>query len=362
MTMNLEAFNRLLLELIGVGLAVFNAKTYEMIVSNPLFAEWFPLPENGPRKLTDIVPAIDPDKLGEKDDRFSTEVEVKVKRRTLTIAVKISLTRTIGPDGSDEEKALLVECNNITKVKELEYMIESYSELVEKNERQLRREKERAENLLLNVMPKAVYEELKDYGVITPTRYDKVSVLMLDFVAFTEMTISSDPTQLVSELNDIFTSFDRIVEQFGCERIKTISDAYMAVSGMPEANPDHAHNIACAAILFRRYIRERNRSSQVSWQCRIGVATGPVIGSMIGVQKYVYDIFGPGVNLAARMEALSDPMEITLCESTADIIGQDFNLENAGEAEVKGFGTQKLFKFPREAEQRSRRDLPNYLH
>mgnify|MGYP001480762737 CR=1 FL=1 len=149
--------------------------------------------------------------------------------------------------------------------------------------RQLRREKERAKNLLLNVMPKAVYEELKDYGVTTPTRYDKVSVVMLDFVGFTEMTVSSDPAQLVSELNDIFTSFDRIVEQFGCERIKTIGDGYMAESGLPEPNPDHAHNIARAAVLFRRYIRERNRSSQVSWQCRIGVATGPVIGSMIRV-------------------------------------------------------------------------------
>ena len=362
MTMNLEAFNRLLLESIGVGLAVFNANTHEMIVSNPLFAEWFPLPESGPRKLTDIVPTIDADKLSEGDNAFTAEVEVKVKRRTLTIAVTVSLTRTTSNGDGDGEMALLVECSNISKVKELEYMIESYSDLVEKNERQLRREKERAENLLLNVMPKAVYEELKDYGVTTPTRYEKVSVLMLDFVGFTEMTVSSDPTQLVSELNDIFTSFDRIVEQFGCERIKTIGDAYMAVSGLPEPNPDHAHNIARAAVLFRRYIRERNRSSQISWQCRIGVATGPVIGSMIGVQKYVYDIFGPGVNLAARMETLSEPMEITLCETTAELINADFNLEDAGEAEVKGFGTQRLFKLPREAERRNRPDVPNYLH
>ena len=89
------------------------------------------------------------------------------------------------------------------------------------------------------------------------------------------------------EFDDIFTSFDRIVDQFGCEHIKTIGDGYMAVSGLPEPNPDHAQNIARAAVLFRRYIRERNRSSKVTWECRIGLATGPVIGSMIGVQKYV---------------------------------------------------------------------------
>jgi adenylate cyclase len=360
--MNMEAFNRLLLESIGVGLAVVDAETHEVMFFNSLFGQWFPLPEDGSRQISDVVSAISSDKLRENDGRFSGEVELKVKRRTLTIAINVSLNQTEGGAEDGDNSALLVECTNVSKVKELEYMIESYSELVEKNERQLRREKERAENLLLNVMPKAVYEELKDYGVTTPTRYDQVSILMLDFVGFTEMTISSDPNVLVSELNDIFTSFDRIVEQFGCERIKTIGDAYMAVSGLPEANPDHAQNIARAALLFRRYIRERNRSSQVSWQCRIGLATGPVIGSMIGVQKYVYDIFGPGVNLASRMESLSEPMEITLCETTAELIGDDFRLDEAPEADVKGFGRQKLFKLSRDAERPARRDLPNYLH
>lgn len=211
----------------------------------------------------------------------------------LTISVNVSLNHA---DADGKEPVLMVECSSISKVKELEYMIESYSELVEKNERQLRREKDRAENLLLHVMPKAVCEELKDYGVTTPTHYDAVSISMLDFVGFTEMTISSDPTVLVSELNDIFTSFDRIFDQFRCERIKTIGDGHMAVSGLPEPNPDHAQNIARAAVLCRCHIRERNRSSKVVWECRIGLATGPVIGSMIDVQKYVYDIFSPGVN------------------------------------------------------------------
>jgi adenylate cyclase len=356
--MNMEAFNRLLLESIGVGLAVVNAETHQIMFFNPLFATWFPLPESGSRHISDVLAVIDSEKLKEDEGRFSGEIQIKVKRRTLTIAINVSMTVT----EDENTSALLVECTNISKVKELEYMIESYSELVEKNERQLRREKERAENLLLNVMPKAVYEELKDYGVTTPTRYEKVSVLMLDFVGFTEMTIASDPTVLVSELNDIFTSFDRIADQFGCERIKTIGDAYMAVSGLPEPNPDHATNIARTAVLFRRYIRERNRSSNVSWKCRIGLATGPVIGSMIGVQKYVYDIFGPGVNLAARMEALCEPMEITLCETTADLISDDFRLDEAPEANVKGFGKQKLFKLSRDAERPARRELPNYLH
>lgn len=355
--MNMEAFNRLLLESIGVGLAVVSAKNLELLYCNALFSTWFPLPEDGSRHLSGFLGIIDPATLQENDGHFSGEIQIKIKRRTLTIAITVSPGTGSGKDGA----AYVIECHNISKVKELEYMIESYSRLVEKNERQLVREKERAEKLLLNVMPRTVYEELKDFGVTTPVRYDDVSVVMLDFVGFTEMTNNSDPTLLVSELNDIFTSFDRIVEQFGCERIKTMGDAYMAVSGLPEPTPEHAHNIAKSAMLFRRYIRERNRSANLAWNCRIGVATGRVIGSMVGVQKYVYDIFGPGVNMAARLEAQAQPMEILLCETTAELVAGEFRTEEAFVRDIKGFGKQRVFRMLQQSERVVRRDLPNYL-
>jgi len=355
--MDMQHFNQMLLASIGVGLAVVDVISHEILFTNPLFATWFPVPENGPRKISCVLGITDLNDLVERDGCFQSDVQVKIKRRTLTIAVNITQSKNT----SDGHSVLLVECSNISKIKELEYMIESYAKLVEKNERQLRREKERAEKMLLNVMPKAIYEELKSYGVTTPVLYNEVSVLMLDFVGFTEMTVSSDPTALVSELNDIFTAFDRIVEQFGCERIKTMGDAYMAVSGLPDPTTNHAQNIARAAILFRRYIRQRNKFSKVSWNCRIGVATGTVIGSMIGVQKYVYDIFGPGVNLAARLEALSEPMEITVCETTAGLIADDFNVEMVQDTDVKGFGTQKIFKLARDVDKPISHDLPGYL-
>ena len=97
-------------------------------------------------------------------------------------------------------------------------------------------------------MPRTIYEELKDYGTTTPQRFDEATVIMLDFVDFTEMAISQDPSGLIAELNDIFSAFDRIVELFGCERIKTIGDAYMAVSGVPEETPEHAQNVARVAL------------------------------------------------------------------------------------------------------------------
>ncbi len=132
-----------------------------------------------------------------------------------------------------ERPLILVECFDITKIKEAEYMLESYAKISEKHTRELERERDRVERLLLNVMPKSVYEEMKDYGTTPPTRVDSAFVLMLDFVNFTEMAVSRDPSSLVAELNDIFSAFDRIVELFGCERIKTIGDAYAESGSIP---------------------------------------------------------------------------------------------------------------------------------
>jgi class 3 adenylate cyclase len=227
-------------------------------------------------------------------------------------------------------------------------MLESYSKISEKNARELEREKERAEKLLLNIMPKSVYEEMKDYGTVTPQLFTEATILLLDFVGHTEKDISRDPAALVTELNDIFNVFDRITGMFDCERIRTVGDSYMAVSGLPDATPDHAHNIANVALRMLRYIEKRNSAHLESWHCRIGINSGPVVGSLVGVQKYVYDIFGPGVNLASRMETISEPMKITLNEDTYQLIKDDFECTERGEFEVKGFGELNLYFLERE--------------
>ena len=192
-------------------------------------------------------------------------------------------------------------------------------------------------------MPRTVYEEWKEFGVTAPQRFDRAAVLMLDFVSSTEMDLASDPRALVAELNDIFTSFDRIVEQFGGERLKTMGDAYMAVCGVPEPGGDDARNIAAIAMRMVRYLQRRNASQSAQWICRIGINVGPVVGSIIGVQKYVYDIFGPGVGLAARLETLSNPMEITMAEDLYGLIRDDVTVRDRGEVEVKGFGRKRIY-------------------
>ena len=125
----------------------------------------------------------------------------------------------------------------------------------------------------------------------------------------------------------------------------------MAVCGLPETSPDHAHNIARVALRMLRYIERRNSAHTEEWQARIGINSGLVVGSLVGVQKYVFDIFGPGVNKAARMETLSETMKITISEDTYQLIKDDFACSERGEYEVIGFGMNTLYSLERELPQ-----------
>ena len=339
---DMDRFRSMLFDSVGVGLAVLNRTDFGILMHNAQFREWCPgLADAATMPIDTLVPAFDPAAAQVALDAgkpYRFEAEVKPKRRPVSLACELT------PAFGGMADALVLQCQNVSKIKELEYMIESYSKLIERQNRDLKKEKERVERILLNIMPERVYAEWKEFGVTVPQRFDEASVLILDFVGFTEMAVSREPTKLISELNDIFTGFDRIVEQFGCERLKTMGDAYIAVSGMPDPNPDHARNIADVAIRMVRFLRRRNRTSEEQWQCRIGLNTGPVIGSIVGVQKYVYDIFGPGMNLAARMEPLCGPMEIVLCEDLYRLIQNDFRFADLGEHQIRGFGNKHIYR------------------
>lgn len=328
-----------------IGLALVDPDTWEILFENANFFKWFPPTEDADAPLTRRLPKFNIDRARSRLQNgraFPFEIEARVGARTFSLEVELR------PLNSEPDAPIVVECRDITKQKQSEYMLESYSKMAERNARELEREKDRVERLLLNVMPKSVYEEMKDYGTVTPQIFNSASILMLDFAGHTEKDIAKDPVSLVSELNDIFTVFDRITEMFACERIRTAGDAYMAVSGLPEEHPDHAHNIARVALRMLRYIERRNAAHPEPWYCRIGINTGAVIGSLVGVQKYVYDIFGPGVNMAARMETLSEPMQITISENTYQLIKDDFLCSEKGDYEVKGFGEQTLYILERE--------------
>ncbi len=335
--MSIAAINEHLLRSLGVGVAILRFSDLQFYYHNQSFGEWFGSPDT-----SDVVSSIIEDLRDEarsalrETGQFVAEVEVKPRRRTLIIAVSLTLAEV------DGEEMIIAECQNITRMRELEKMIESYSNMVERNTRELEREKERVERLLLNLMPRSVYEEFKTFGVVTPQLYRDVSVVMLDFVDFTTFAEKSDPTVTLGELNDIFTAFDRIAEQFGCERIKTIGDAYLAVSGMPDPEPDHAVAVANCAVRFLRYLERRNESHQYKWRARIGLGSGAAVGSVVGIQKYVYDVFGPAVNLAARLQVFAHPMKIVAPAEMKDDLMDAFKVEDLGEYDIKGIGEMPL--------------------
>ncbi len=335
--MSIQAINEQLLRSIGVGIAILRFSDLHFYFHNPSFAEWFGDPSTS-ESLPQIIEGWREEARTalRETGRYTGEVEVKPKRRTLIIAVSLALTEVEG------EELIVVECQNITRMREMETMIDSYSSMVERHTRELEREKERVERLLLNLMPRSAYEEFKTFGVVTPQLYRNVSVVMLDFVGFTKFTEENDPTVTLGELNDIFTAFDRITEQYGCERIKTIGDAYLAVAGMPEPAPDHMTSVANCAVRFIRYLERRNQSHQHKWQARIGLGTGAAVGSVVGVQKYVYDVFGPSVNMAARLQNVADPMKI-VCPATMKMELLDgFHMSDIGTFTIKGMGEMDL--------------------
>jgi len=328
-----------------IGVAIVDPEEWGILFENAAFFKWFSPKSDADEPLTERMPGFNADRVKSRVQEgraYNFQTDAIIGERKIPVSVEM---RPVSEDMKDQ---IVVECHDISKQKQAEYMLESYSKLAEKNSKDLEREKERVERLLLNIMPKSVYEEMMDYGTVTPQLFNDASILMIDFVGHTEMEVARDPAALVTELNDIFTVFDRITDMFGCERIRTVGDAYVAVSGLPESTPEHAHNIARVALRMLRYIERRNSAHPEAWHCRIGINTGPVIGSLVGIQKYVYDIFGPGINMASRMETLSESMRITISESTYQLIKNDFDCVERGEFEVKGFGMSKLYFLERE--------------
>jgi class 3 adenylate cyclase len=337
--MSIEAINEQLLRAIGVGVALLDLDGLRFRFHNDTFADWFGPAEPG-RPLSDLFPDLDLAALRAAlagEGRYSAEVTFRPRRRTMTVAM--AFNRAL--DGA-QPIAVLV-CQNITRIKELESMIDSYSMMVERNTREIKREKEQVERLLLNMMPRSVYDEYRTFGVVTPRLYDPVSVLSLDFAGFPELMAQHDPGVIVSELNDIYTAFDRIGQQFGCERIKTVGDVYITMSGVPDPAEDHAGAVANAALRFLRYLGQRNATHPIRWSCRIGLASGPVIGSVVGVQKYLYDVFGPAVLRATRLRQHAQPMSIAAGGEILDGLGEGFRHAAAGQADLGSAGPEAVF-------------------
>ncbi len=209
---------------------------------------------------------------------------------------------------------------------------------------ELKKERDRSESLLLNILPAEVAEELKEKGSAGAKLFDDVTVLFTDFKDFTKVSERLTPQQLVDELHTCFSAFDHICVKYNIEKIKTVGDAYLAVSGLPIANPKHAEDLLKAAMEIRDFISERAKvMGGNGFQVRIGVHSGSVVAGIVGVKKFAYDIWGDTVNTAARMEQNSEAGRINISHTTYELVKGKFNFEYRGEIEAKNKGKLKMY-------------------
>lgn len=205
-------------------------------------------------------------------------------------------------------------------------------------------EKEKSENLLLNILPAEVAVELKEKGTAAAQHFDQVTVLFTDFVDFTRAAEKLSPQQLVDELHSCFKEFDGIISKYGIEKIKTVGDAYLAVSGLPIANEAHAENMVSAAKEICAFMKLRKEQIGVDvFEVRIGIHSGSVVAGIVGVKKFAYDIWGDAVNTAARMEQNSIAGKINISQSTFDLVKGKFNCTYRGELEAKNKGKLAMY-------------------
>jgi class 3 adenylate cyclase len=199
-------------------------------------------------------------------------------------------------------------------------------------------EREKSERLLLNILPAPIAERLKQGESIIADSFAEVTVLFADIVGFTSFSAPMSPAEVVTLLNEIFSIFDRLAEQHSLEKIKTMGDAYMVVSGVPTPRPDHAEAIADMALAMQRDIAGFNATHDNSLSMRIGINTGPVVAGVIGTTKFSYDLWGDTVNIASRMESHGIAGKIQVTGATYGRLQDKYLLERRGRIEVKGKG------------------------
>jgi adenylate cyclase len=193
-------------------------------------------------------------------------------------------------------------------------------------------ERERAEGLLLNVLPAEIADELKQRGETRARHYDGISVLFADIVGFTPLSASMEPEEMVDQLNEVFTAFDALTDRYGVEKIRTIGDSYMIAAGVPTPREDHAQVLARVALDMLAY------AEQGPLSFRIGINSGPAVAGVIGTKKFQYDVWGDTVNTASRMESHGEPGRIQISEATYQLIKGTFSTTPRGPIEVKGKG------------------------
>jgi class 3 adenylate cyclase/ligand-binding sensor domain-containing protein len=219
--------------------------------------------------------------------------------------------------------------------------------VVERQKDVIQKEKEKSDELLLNILPSEVAEELKEKGYTTAKSFDEVTILFSDIKGFTHVAENMTAQALVKEIDTYFSAFDHIMQRYGLEKIKTIGDAYIAAGGLPEQNQATTDKVIQAAIAMQSIVeefkKERADKNQPYFELRIGIHTGPVVAGVVGIKKFQYDVWGDTVNLAARMEQSGVPGKINISQNTYEIIKEKFTCVYRGAVEAKNKGMMDMY-------------------
>lgn len=247
--------------------------------------------------------------------------------------------RTRNAFTSDRIELLKLLTGQIAVSLENAMLFDSMEEKVRKRTLEIQKERDNSEKLLLNILPKSTAVELKKTGRAEPRFYNEVSVLFLDFKNFSGLSKTLDYKQLIAQLDHYFHAFDDIIEEYHIEKIKTIGDAYMCACGLPIERKDHASLICKAALDMQEFIEKYKIENQAQglpfFEARIGIDSGPVVAGVVGSKKFAYDIWGATVNIASRLEMVSEVGEIAVSERTYKLIKHDIECIPKGKIEAK---------------------------
>jgi class 3 adenylate cyclase len=211
-------------------------------------------------------------------------------------------------------------------------------------EQRLKREMQRADDLLFNVLPPSVAQRMKEGDEIIADLFPAASILFLDIADFSQWCHSVPPQAVMEQLGSLFALFDEEIAKYGAEKIESVGDAYLVAAGLPNGKEDHAIILARVALGIRERIANVNRHRLRPWNIRFGIATGPVVAGVIGKNRVGYDVFGDTVNRASRLETAAPAGEILIDEATLERIGAEFQCEAFGDFQLKGLGLQRVWR------------------